>query len=135
MLIFNPVPVIAIFTKMDALDDKAYNELLNNGASWEEAEEKVASVAQDIFERKYLRPLEQVKHQPRAVVKLRSMSLLVIMATFSIICHPDMDDPKTKCDQLLVATSRALNRETLRLFCLSILRNDVESRIQEVISK
>ena len=120
---------------MDALDDKAYNELLNNGASWEEAEEKVASVAQDIFERKYLRPLEQVKHQPRAVVKFRSMSLLVIMATFSIICHLDMDDPKAKCGQLLVETSQALNREILRLFCLSILRNDVESRIQEVIAK
>ena len=74
VLNFNPVPVIAIFTKMDALDDKAYNELVNNGVSWEEAEEKVSSVAQDIFERMYLRPLKQVKHQPRAIVRLRGMS-------------------------------------------------------------
>ena len=105
VLIFDPVPVIAIFTKMDALDDKVYNELFNNGASWEEVDEKVFFVAQDIFEWKYLCLLEQIKYQLCAVVKLHSMSLLVIMATFSTICHPDMNELATKCDQLLVETS------------------------------
>jgi GTP-binding protein EngB required for normal cell division len=52
-LFFIQVPVIAIFTKMDALDERAFNQLLNEGASFEEADRKAPSLAKDIFERSY----------------------------------------------------------------------------------
>jgi hypothetical protein len=73
LLIFIQVPVIAIFTKMDALDDRAYNQLLLEGASFEEADSKAPSLAKDKFERSYLRPVEDAKNKPAYIVQLRGM--------------------------------------------------------------
>jgi hypothetical protein len=53
----------------------------------------------------------------------------------SAIRHSDMNKEETDCDELIMTTSKALNGDTLKLFCLSILRNDVESRIKDVITK
>ena len=71
------VPVIAIFTKMDALDERAFNQLLNDGSSFREAKSKAPSVATDIFERDYLQPLENVTYKPARNVQLRGMLFLV----------------------------------------------------------
>ena len=46
-----------------------------------------------------------------------------------------MDKEGTYCDELITKTSQALNRETLKLFCLSILRNNMEARIKDVINE
>ena len=46
-----------------------------------------------------------------------------------------MDKEGANCDVLIMDTSRALNGDTLRLFCLSMLRNDIESRIEQVIHR
>ena len=58
---------------MDALDERAFNQLLNDGASFEEADTKAPSLAKDIFERGYLRPVKNVKNKPAYIVQLRSM--------------------------------------------------------------
>jgi hypothetical protein len=73
LLIFIQVPVIAIFTKMDALDKRAFNQLLNKGVSAKEARSKAPSLAKDKFERSYLRPLEDVKNKPAYIVQLRGI--------------------------------------------------------------
>ncbi|KAN0124046.1 hypothetical protein V8E52_002536, partial [Russula decolorans] len=112
------VPVIAIFTKMDALDKRAFNQLLNKGVSAKEARSKAPSLAKDKFERSYLRPLEDVKNKPAYIVQLR-----------------DMHKEGANCDEVILRTSRALNGDTLRLFCLSILRNDIESHIIHVMNR
>jgi GTPase SAR1 family protein len=118
------VPVIAIFTKMDALDEKAFNELMlmeeddDEEVPFEKLKEQALIRATAIFEEKYLGRLHGVKHEPRCVVQLR-----------------DMDKEGTNCDELITKTSQALNGETLRLFCLSILRNNMESRIKDVINR
>ncbi len=140
LLIFIQVPVIAIFTKMDALDERAFNQLLNEGASFEEADSNAPSLAKDKFERSYLRPLtvEDVKNKPAHIVQLRGMLFHVNSTgepTQPFTTHPDMDKEGANCDELIVRTSQALNGDTLRLFCLSILRNDIESRIKHVINR
>ncbi|KAF8511734.1 GTP-binding protein [Hysterangium stoloniferum] len=114
------VPIIAIFTKMDALDQEARNQLMFNDddLSREEIEKKVPDLAEEIFQKKYLKRLNEVKHKPRYVVYLR-----------------DMNKEGTNCDELIVRTSQALDRDTLKLFCLSILRINIESRIKQVINK
>lgn len=140
LLIFIQVPVIAIFTKMDALDERAFNQLLNEGASFEEADSKAPSLAKDKFERSYLRPLtvENVKNKPAYIVQLRGM-LFRINSTGEpaqpFTTYPDMDKEGANCDELIMRTSQALNGNTLRLFSLSILRNDIESRIKHVINR
>ena len=70
---FIQVPVIAIFTKMDALEERAFNQLLNEGASFEEADNKAPSLAKDKFEQSYLRPLKDVKNKPAYIVRLRGV--------------------------------------------------------------
>jgi hypothetical protein len=76
LLILIQVPVIAIFTKMDALDEKAFNMLLNDGASFEVADSEAPFLAKHIFERRYLRPLLElleVQNKPAHIVQLRGM--------------------------------------------------------------
>ena len=46
-----------------------------------------------------------------------------------------MDKEDADCNELIVRTSQALNDDTLRLFCLSILRNDIDFRIKHVINR
>jgi hypothetical protein len=46
-----------------------------------------------------------------------------------------MDKEDAECDSLLVKTAVALDGKTLNLFCLSNLRNDVESHIKNVINQ
>ena len=86
LMIFIQVPVIAIFTKMDALDERAFNQLLNEGASFEDADSKAPSLAEHIFEQSYLQPLEEVKHKPADIVQLRGM-LFCINSTGDQLNH------------------------------------------------
>jgi len=111
------VPVIAVFTKMDVLIDEARNQLIGEEVPFEELQVQVPFRARAIFEKNYLRRLDNVKHPPHDVVQLY-----------------DMDKEGANCDDLILKTSQALGSETLELFCLSILRNDVESRIRDVIN-
>ena len=118
---------------MDGLEERAFNQLAMDGIF---DEERVTVEAEATFERNYLKPLEAVKNKPRYTVKLRGMLLTsTVTVTSSTILHPDMDKEGTNCDELIMKTSQALNGKTLKLFCLSILRNDMESRIKHVINK
>jgi hypothetical protein len=68
------VPVVVIFTKMDALDERVYNELLEEeDISFDEAERVVPSRAKAKFEQDYLEPLKMVVHPPGCTVQLRGM--------------------------------------------------------------
>lgn len=46
-----------------------------------------------------------------------------------------MNKEGTDCDELMMRTSEVLDGKTLKLFCLSFLRNDVESRIKEAFNQ
>ena len=78
ILVLIQVPVIAIFTKMDALDDEARNQLMwDDDVPVAKIKEEVPIRAEAIFKEYYLQRLEKVKHRPRYVVQLRGMLLLV----------------------------------------------------------
>jgi hypothetical protein len=66
------VPVIAIFTKMDALDKKVFSEQLNKGIPIQEAKKGVPSLAKAKFEQDYLGPLTKISYPPQRTVQLRS---------------------------------------------------------------
>jgi hypothetical protein len=118
---------------MDGLEERAFNKLAMDGIF---DEEKVTGEANATFERNYLEPLEAVTHKPRYTIKLRGMLLTsTVPAISSTILHPDMHKEDTNCDKLIMTTSQALNGKTLKLFCLSILRNDVEICIKDVINQ
>ena len=77
LLILILVPVIAVFTKMDALNEVARNELMIEEVPFSKLEEQVPIRAKAIFEKKYLQRLKEVKHLPHGVIQLRGMSLLI----------------------------------------------------------
>ena len=62
---------------MDALDYRAFNQLAYEGYPLREARSRTSSMAKDMFERKYLHPLQNVTHKPAANIQLRGMLLLV----------------------------------------------------------
>ena len=75
LLILIQVPVIAIFTKMDALDQRAFNELKygDKKLSSKEARSKAPSLAREIFEQSYLGPLKDVKNEHVNIIELRGI--------------------------------------------------------------
>jgi hypothetical protein len=127
---------------MDALDEKARNQLLledEDSFDLVKINEQVPIRARTIFEENYLHRLEKVKHKPHHRVELRGMllfvTLLMLPATHSAICPLDMHKEGTDCDELIMITAKALNSKTLKLFCLSIIQNDIESHIKFVINQ
>jgi len=72
------VPVVAIFTKMDAIDTKVFNELKTSGLSFSEAKKQTPSTAKAKFEKDYLEPLENVNHKPACIVQLRGVLFLFL---------------------------------------------------------
>jgi len=71
------VPVIALFTKFDALDDKAYDDLEKEGASWEEARRQAPVRAIADFEKVHLGSLYGRRYPPKGHIYLRGMILLL----------------------------------------------------------
>ncbi|KDQ14903.1 hypothetical protein BOTBODRAFT_109549 [Botryobasidium botryosum FD-172 SS1] len=71
------VPVIAVFTKFDALDSIAFSALSEQGVPFEEAQRQAPEHAQAQFDQGLLPLIGQLAHPPRAVVYLRSKSSIL----------------------------------------------------------
>lgn len=67
------VPVIAIFTKFDNLDAEAYRALRDQGVEPERAEAEAPALADAEFDRVYLPLIQNRKHAPSAVIRLRGI--------------------------------------------------------------
>ncbi|KDQ12601.1 hypothetical protein BOTBODRAFT_112597 [Botryobasidium botryosum FD-172 SS1] len=67
------VPVIAVFTKFDALDAAACGELCAQGVSLGDAQRRAPQLAQDKFEKSVIPLISSQPHPPKAVVCLRSI--------------------------------------------------------------
>ena len=86
LLDFIKVPLVVIFTKMDALDDEAFNELIGEIDSETEAEKLVPSRAEAIFKKRLLNPLEEAARKPMHIVKLRrthSLPVIMVLCSFT----------------------------------------------------
>ncbi|KDQ14892.1 hypothetical protein BOTBODRAFT_32254 [Botryobasidium botryosum FD-172 SS1] len=68
------VPVIAIFTKFDALDAGAFSALSEQGVPFAEAQKRAPEHAQEQFNQGLLPLIKQLAHPPKAVVCLRNMN-------------------------------------------------------------
>ena len=68
---FFAVPVVAIFTKFDALEDVAYGKLTNEGIPPADAVKQTADRAVADFEREYLPVFHELKFPPKGRVYLR----------------------------------------------------------------
>ncbi|KZP09843.1 hypothetical protein FIBSPDRAFT_839117 [Athelia psychrophila] len=97
------VPVIVIFTKFDAMDDKAFTELTRSGSSPDEARVQAPSHAVAMFESGELKDkLYGMKYPPKHHVLLR-----------------DMNNLRASCQELVNCTASAIENEELKVFFIS----------------
>lgn len=74
----NIVPVIVIFTKFDAHDDDAYEALMNEGISPNEAVNQAQSRAMEDFQKTCMSlPIFTCRYPPKTYIILRGMALIV----------------------------------------------------------
>ncbi|KDQ19201.1 hypothetical protein BOTBODRAFT_94746, partial [Botryobasidium botryosum FD-172 SS1] len=69
----NAFPVIAVFTKFDALDSAAFTAMSGPGVPFEVAKEMAPQHATEKFNAEILPLIESLAHPPKAVVCLRSI--------------------------------------------------------------
>ncbi|KAF7973843.1 hypothetical protein HWV62_14132 [Athelia sp. TMB] len=112
------VPVIAIFTKFDAMDDKAFAELLKQGASDDEARVRAPNHAVAMFDQDIKHFLYETKYPPKGHVLLR-----------------DMNDPYATCDQLIASTASAIDNEALKLLFLVIQNRNLALCMQTAVDE
>ncbi|KDQ11763.1 hypothetical protein BOTBODRAFT_35019 [Botryobasidium botryosum FD-172 SS1] len=67
------VPVIAVFTKFDALDSAAFKILEAGGLSFDEAKQGAPAHAEELFKTTHLPLIQNQPHPPKGVVCLRNM--------------------------------------------------------------
>ncbi|KAG6826372.1 hypothetical protein H0H92_016105, partial [Tricholoma furcatifolium] len=101
------VPLIVLFTKLDALDDRSFEMLMkeNPKMSHEEADERAPVRSQKIFEgmlEEGLKPIFDSRYPPKGRVALRSM-----------------DQEEADCTKLLEVTAEALDDERLKLLLIA----------------
>ncbi|KAN0088849.1 hypothetical protein V8E55_005906 [Tylopilus felleus] len=97
------VPVVAIFTKFDALHAFAFGELRDQGTSLQEAVALAPEHAKEIFKcNDYYGMLQVMKFPPR-----------------SFICMGGIDKEEADCSALLMCTAKALDNEVLEMLLMS----------------
>jgi nitrate/nitrite-specific signal transduction histidine kinase len=63
------VPLIAIFTKVDGLEDRAFAQLQNTGYNVDEAMEKLAQTSREMLTN-FRQRLEQTNYPPSEYIRL-----------------------------------------------------------------
>ncbi|KZP07221.1 hypothetical protein FIBSPDRAFT_841461 [Athelia psychrophila] len=111
------VPVIAIFTKFDAMDDKAFGELIEQGLSIDEARARAPDHAAVMFERDLKDVLYGMKHPPKSHVLLR-----------------DMNHRHATCKELVDCTASGIDNAALKFLFVSTQRNNLALCMQSAMN-
>ncbi|KDQ15775.1 hypothetical protein BOTBODRAFT_31259 [Botryobasidium botryosum FD-172 SS1] len=115
------VPVIAIFTKFDALDAIAFRALSEQGVPFAEAQRQAPEHAQAQFDQDLLPLIQQLAHPPRVVVCIRNMHNKGSPATIQ------------KAAELIERTGAALDDDALKVLLVQAQRVNVELCIKAAV--
>ncbi|KAJ6556305.1 hypothetical protein B0H19DRAFT_1071418 [Mycena capillaripes] len=106
----SPVPVIAVFTKFEALIDEAYNELPEDDLSDTEKNKNASHDAESKFKKTVREAIENTALPPDQCVQLQSQGSLLA----------NLNEAGTGCADLTEATYAVIQDETLsNLFALA----------------
>ncbi|KDQ53806.1 hypothetical protein JAAARDRAFT_136609 [Jaapia argillacea MUCL 33604] len=106
------VPVIAIYTKFEDFVLQTQEFLMSRGLDEEDAFEQASVTASDHFSEEYASIFDRMNFPPSRDVKLQRMY--------------DMNEPDTKCNELLEKTADALGDDTLRKLFVCIQQNQLD---------
>ncbi|KDQ15432.1 hypothetical protein BOTBODRAFT_31766 [Botryobasidium botryosum FD-172 SS1] len=112
------VPVIAVFTKFDALDSAAFNILEASNLSFEEAKQGAPAHAEELFKATHLPLIQNQPHPPKGVVYLRNMQ--------NNHSHEGISD-------LIEKTFTSLDDDALKLLLVSVQHSNVKLCIKAAV--
>ncbi|KDQ18919.1 hypothetical protein BOTBODRAFT_28396 [Botryobasidium botryosum FD-172 SS1] len=115
------VPVIAIFTKFDALDATACGALIGQGVPFNEAQKQAPEHARAQFNQDLLPLVEQLAHPPRAVVCLRNMN------------HQGSPSVQKAASELIESTGGTLDNDALKILLVQAQHVNVEICIKAAV--
>jgi len=110
------VPVIAIFTKFDGLETKAFSELRANKVDIKTAKREKKQRAIEAFTTSYVEPLKELSTRPMPWVKL-----------------DDMREESSNCAELISVTDGALSDDALKLLFVSVQQNNIDVSIKNAV--
>ncbi|KDQ14383.1 hypothetical protein BOTBODRAFT_32845 [Botryobasidium botryosum FD-172 SS1] len=112
------VPVIAVFTKFDALDSAAFKILEEGGLSFNEAKQGAPGHAEELFKTTHLPLIQDQPHPPKGIVCLRNMQ--------NKHSHTGISD-------LIEKTFSSLNDDALKLLLISVQHSNVKLCIKAAV--
>ncbi|KAJ7714638.1 hypothetical protein B0H16DRAFT_1618015 [Mycena metata] len=115
------VPVVVVFTKYDGLIDEKFAKLVNDGCSYEQAEEMAHLRATEHLGTDFKGPLQQFKFHPSDYVQMNGK------ANSS---GADMREAITDCSELIAKTVNVLNDQTLQMMLVSVQQNNINLSIE-----
>ena len=132
------VPVIAIFTKYDALVTAAFNTLREkNNKSRKDAKQAAPDVAISDLKTNYVGPLLQATHKPKAHVCLSGRHGLLSQSILphASLSHADMQKESTECSALINETANAIDDDILRLLFVSVQQNNLDLCVEFAVRR
>ncbi|KAJ7150769.1 hypothetical protein C8R46DRAFT_1124095 [Mycena filopes] len=112
------VPVIAIFTKLDGLADRAFTMLVDDGKTPEEALGGTAGKTAELLETNFLARLQATDHPPSDYVQLE-----------------DMREESSNCKDLIEKTADSITDEGLSLLLVSVQQNNINLSIRFAVNR
>ncbi|KDQ16184.1 hypothetical protein BOTBODRAFT_31257, partial [Botryobasidium botryosum FD-172 SS1] len=112
------VPVIAVFTKFDALDSAAFQILEASGLSFDEAKQGAPAHAEDLFKTTHLPLIQNQPHPPKGVVCLRNMQ---------------NSSSQKGISDLIEQTLTSLDDDALKLLLVSVQHSNVKLCVKAAV--
>jgi hypothetical protein len=132
---FASAPVIAVFTKFDALWGDAYGQLKRSGFSRRECSNRAPEHAKEIFANlKIWDRLCETQYPPKDCVCTACEWTMVL----SILCNPpyiEMYKDSADCVPLLESTTSALGEEVMQVLLISTQRTNMTLCIKYAVEK
>jgi hypothetical protein len=123
---------VLIFTKFDALEDKCYSKLREEGKSHEEASIQLPELVNKTFQDKYLPRVLDAKFPPEAYVCLAG-NVLYPYRFFKFSQILGLDKEENQCSELSEATMNILDNDILVNLFVSTQQNNLDLCIEKGI--
>ena len=129
------MPVIAIITKFDAMDDKAFAELVKRGRSEDEARDEAPRHAVKMFEEEIKDVLYENKYPPKGHVLLRGKLARNHNMMRKLRSAADMNHDNATCDELVSCTAGAIDNVALKLLFVVVQQRNLVLCMQSAIDE
>ena len=132
---YSVAPVIAIFTKFDNMDDKAFANLLQSDLSEDEARVEAPVHAVKMFETEIKNVLYESKYPPKGHVLLRGEPARNHGMMKKLISAADMNHVDATCDELISCTASAIDNEVLKRLFVVTQRNKLAIPMKSAVDE